>query len=74
MTAPDTFAARLRSLMAQAGLDVNALALATNMHEKAIYRLLRERDRAAPSLQTAQRLATALSLPMTCWDGITFPS
>jgi len=63
---PHDFAARLRPLMARAGLTAYALARKSGVSKQSLSKLLSGDSR--PSLDTARRLAHALGVSLAHFD------
>ncbi len=66
---PDTFAARLRSLRAEAGLSVAALAEKAGIARTSLHNI--EAGRREPTFSTLQRLALALGVSLAAFDNVT---
>lgn len=65
---PDTFAARLRALREQAGLSVSELAARSGLRRQAVHML--EAGQRSPTLTTVQKLAEALGVSLSAFDGL----
>ncbi len=63
---PQTFAARLQSLLDETGVSVAALAKAAGVNRQTIYKLLRGQNE--PSLEVARKLAAALGKELSVWE------
>ena len=66
-----TFATRLRSLRETSGISVSTLSEAAGMSRQAFYLL--ESGERQPSLETAERLATALGKKLRVFEGCGSP-
>lgn len=66
-TIPDTFAARLRALRAEAGLTAYALAAKSGVSKQVVSKL--ESGAGLPSWGVACRLADALGVPLDALRG-----
>lgn len=64
----EPFSARLARLRGAAGLSVPALAILAGMDRALVYRLERG-ERPNPYLETADRLARALGVSLSAFDG-----
>lgn len=66
----DTFAARLRSLMDQAGLSISDLARASGVPRQTLHRYLKGQRK--PTLEHAQKVAAALGKRTDVFEGVSW--